>query len=407
ATDEKGNIHCQNLTCRTQAGNRTRGHTQCIEFKCKSCCTAASLDAGDAHKPRDPCKAHGVESVSDHQYLAGAVVVPAAPAPAAAARRVNGRAAGTRALAQPIGPLWRDTHQKADDAKAAVESLKTRRLEMDAREKKTCELVIFYKAGVMPLVLAEYIDTYPRLQLSSLPDLVAGLKLGSESRLDHWIAGSWKTIQISSILTVENDRRTLLKLRPSLLEEIPLSECPGLTEELTRQPRVHGRKRPGDLDESGSPAKVARPHSMADAAAAAHAQPVIDLATDTSTVAPQRPLAPAAVISHAVPAARRVQNPAPATTSSRPETWWIQNLSVSQYDSGWHDIRALQDSNPKYKAEKAAFPEVFGHKYSKSTVNKYKTLWDSDACKALRDKYIAMGDVPQASMAHLLHAMKG
>lgn len=145
ATDEKGNIHCQNLTCRTQAGNRTRGHTQCIEFKCKSCCTAASLDAGDAHKPRDPCKAHGVESVSDHQYLAGAVVVPAAPAPAAAARRVNGRAAGTRALAQPIGPLWRDTHQKADDAKAAVESLKTRRLEMDAREKKTCELVIFYK----------------------------------------------------------------------------------------------------------------------------------------------------------------------------------------------------------------------------------------------------------------------
>ncbi|KAJ6603177.1 hypothetical protein B0H10DRAFT_1957853 [Mycena sp. CBHHK59/15] len=391
-----GVIHCHNIECKTAGGNRTRGSMQCIEFKCKKCCQNAANDAEAVHLPRDPCKNHGVTAVSDHQHLRGA-----APAPnvAAATRPTTRR----QPLAQPIGPLWRENHHAADEAKVAIDNLKARRLGMDAREKRTCEIVIYHTAAKLPLVISQYIDTFPRLQLSQLPIVVDALKLTATSVLDYWSGGGgWKIIDISSILTVENERRTLLKLRKSLLEELSLDDCVGLADELKRQPRVHGKKRGGQPDDLVSPLKkVGRPASNSAATDASKESHVVVVDDDPPASVPPTAVTPKPPV--VVPAVQPHSRP----VKSKPlrENLWIRNMSVSLWNSGWVDIKQLQDRDPRFKTELAAFPEIFGKPYHKQTVHKYKTLW-RDVDEGLRDKYLAMGDVPTASWEHMLHEAK-
>jgi hypothetical protein len=61
--------------------------------------------------------------------------------------------------------------------------------------------------------MPQYIPTYPRLQLGDLTGLVGELQLDAKSRFDHWNGHTWDTISISSIIHVESDYPTLLKLR--------------------------------------------------------------------------------------------------------------------------------------------------------------------------------------------------
>ncbi|KAJ7912485.1 hypothetical protein B0H13DRAFT_1874862 [Mycena leptocephala] len=405
-----GNIDCQNLGCRTAGGNRTRGSQQCIEFKCKRCCQSAADDATDTQKPRDPCKAHKIDLVSDYQYHQPVVPAPQVSIPQAARRRQGNapqQAERRQPLAQPIGPLWRNTHQSADEAKVATENLKARRLEMEAREKRTCELVIYFKARSAPLILQEYIDTYPRLQLSSLPNLTEALELNGNSRLDHWNNGCWKTIYISSVLLVAHDQRTLIKLRPSLLEELALADCPGLSEELTRQPRIHGQKRAGGSEQLVSPskkiAKQTGDATITDASRAAHAH--ADKASSLPSISPALLPPPALPLTTEPITMPAVPPPVAAALKSQNKDRWIQEMSVSEWVEKWQAVKRLQDSDPKYKTEKAAYPEIFKHDYKKATVHKYKALYDSVPGRALRDKYTAM-EGTGASWAHMMHEMK-
>jgi hypothetical protein len=80
--------------------------------------------------------------------------------------------------------------------------------------------------------MPQYIPTYPRLQLGDLTGLVDELQLDAKSRFDHWNGHTWDTISISSIIHVESNYPTLLKLRPSLLTELSLVDCPGLVTSL-------------------------------------------------------------------------------------------------------------------------------------------------------------------------------
>lgn len=153
-----GSIPCANETCRTSNGNRTRGCVTCIEFKCKSCCRKASLDARDANTARNSCPTHNSSAVAGlppavhppvpqnvpivlGQPMAGSQVPAPGPATAAAPTRPSRRG---RTLAQPIGPLWRDAHSGAVQEDTARLDLKARQLAMEERQKRTIELVIYY-----------------------------------------------------------------------------------------------------------------------------------------------------------------------------------------------------------------------------------------------------------------------
>ncbi|KAJ7222754.1 hypothetical protein B0H12DRAFT_1241061 [Mycena haematopus] len=405
---ENGAIHCNNPTCRTAGGSRTRGSQQCIEYKCKKCCQNTAIDATAAQEPRDPCKNHGVAQVSDHHLFQGGAAPDPIVAPTPNRRALQAAGAPRRQpLAQPIGPLWRESNRSAEETKGVVENLKARRLEMEAREKRTCELVIYHTAGKPALILSQYIDTFPRLQLSQLSVVVDAFKLTAASVIDYWNGGGgWKIIDISSVLTVETERRTLLKIRPSLLEELSLTDCVGLEDELSRQPRAQGKKRSGAEDIISPLKKTARPApnlAVGDASRAAHI--IVDDDALTPPLAPSHtasnPLPPAGSVASVLPPG--VVAPGTRPTKSKPprENMWIRNLSVGSWTAGWEKIKKLQDSNPHFKTEAAAFPEIFGKPYHKQTIHKYKTHW-KETHEDLRNKYIAMGDVSTASWAYML-----
>ncbi|KAJ7112548.1 hypothetical protein C8R44DRAFT_741631 [Mycena epipterygia] len=377
-----GTIFCNNLECKTAAGNPPRA--------------------------RDPCRNHGVPTVSDRAHLPAATGLNAPPVnappvnPAAAAQGAGSR----QRLAQPIGPHWRQNHQAAEEAKGAIENLKTRRLAMEAREKRTCEFAIYHTAGKPPLIISQYIDTYPRLQLSQLSNLVEALKLTRVSVIDYWSGGGgWKIIDLASVLTVENERRILLKLRPSLLEELSLDDCIGLLDELQRQPRAYGKKRSG-REEVISPlkktAKTAWNPAITDASQAAHVIIDIDDDNNTTTPNPNPPLPPDNATLPLLPAVAVAVQPERAVKPKprRNENMWIREMSVSRWHDGWAEIKRLQDKDPKFKAESAAFPEVFKKAYHKLTISNYKHYWN-DIHEDLREKYLAMGNVPTASWAHI------
>ncbi|KAJ7781676.1 hypothetical protein B0H14DRAFT_3164113 [Mycena olivaceomarginata] len=421
-SDSGGKIHCQNSSCMTASGTRTRASVQCLEFLCKTCCNAAHDTAQASRLPRNACKNHRLPAVSDHDYVRRAT--PVQPPPGAASRGARTPAAaaaprGARApaavgtshtptrrqpLTQPIGPLWGQNHATAQETKTAVQDLKSRRLEMDEQEKRTVKLMFWLKAGSNRIAMPQYIPTYPRLQLGDLTGLVDELQLDAKSRFDHWNGHTWDTISISSIIHVESDYPTLLKLRPSLLTELSLVDCPGLGDELARHSHSSPKKRPLDLDASSSPSK--RGKGGENHVSAAPVVPAASGAASTSASVsipiPEpraNPVLPAPSVVAVFSAHRSTSHPGSSDVIPTPS-------STATAKSGWQEIRELQDTDPEYKSEAAAFPKVFGYRYAKSTVHKYKSSWDSTAGKLLRNKFVGMGDVPGASWAHLLAAIR-
>ncbi|KAJ7196351.1 hypothetical protein GGX14DRAFT_376152 [Mycena pura] len=431
-----GAIPCTNANCKTAGGNRTRGSQQCIDFKCKNCCQAEADAAETAHRPRDPCKVHKVRLVSDRRVQQTPAPVPPpptqqnTPAPVPPPPTQQNTSVPTRnvpqpssvrrrPLAQPLGPLWQNNHQASNEAKTVVENTKTRRLDMQDREKRTIDLFLYHTAKADPLILRPEIKAFPRLELAKdLPFVVTSLKLTEESLLDHWSHGSWKTVFITSVLTVDADRPTLLKIRHSLLEALALDDCPGLADELARYPSVRASKRTGDFDSesiSGSPLKKSAKKSssagIGDASQAAHVLLDHNASNDAH---PPTPPAPKSL----PPAADSEPSPLPKSTAfpgvppmalessnisdRASDHRWYQEMPICRWDAGWKEITDLQKTDPAYKHIKKAFPKAFDHRYVKASVHKYKTFWDKKVPDVLKKKYIAMGEVPNATWAHIL-----
>jgi hypothetical protein len=85
-----------------------------------------------------------------------------------------------------------------------------------------------------PLQMKLYVDTFPQLRLSASSDLMDGLSLTATSWIDLW-EGEWTTVRMKDPLNVVHGQQLLLRLHPSLLEE--LTDCPGLDDELSKQPK--------------------------------------------------------------------------------------------------------------------------------------------------------------------------
>ncbi|KAJ6547957.1 hypothetical protein DFH09DRAFT_926742, partial [Mycena vulgaris] len=421
ANDGTG-IFCAVETCRTNGGNRTRGSMNCIEFKCKSCCGRAFNDALDSNRVRDACPKHHVlasaglppaPAIFDpHPIPHPHVAAPPIPATQPLRRQP---APPERRLAQPIGPLWRDVRAGAVEGEVARRDLKAQQLVMDERQKRTIELVIYHLANNPPLVFYQYIPTFPNLQLSSLPDnTLEALKLTNTSRADYW-NGSWKIVDMQTVLTVEKGRSTLIKLRPSLLQELSLQECPGLSEQLSRQPRVVGTKRTG-LEVVSPMKKAAKTNenlTISAAAAGAAVQTIIDVDSLPSHTAPATSPSQTGAAHTSLPPTPAIPSASPlllvigkAKSTKRAEREWILDCSLTFWTDGWDKIRIQIQNDRRNTTEASSFPKVFApQRYVKSTVAKYKRIFAAIP-EDLKDEYLTMGDVPEASFAHVLAAME-
>ncbi|KAJ7204601.1 hypothetical protein C8J57DRAFT_1542165 [Mycena rebaudengoi] len=202
----------------------------------------------------------------------------------------------------------------------------------------------------MPLVLDQYIDTYPRLQLLSIQLLIDGLKLTDSSRLDHW-NGSWNVITIASVLVVEKGKHTLLKIRPSLLEELHLEDCPGLERELARQPRVTGQKCPGHAAEVVSPVKVVRTASTPSIAVALQTACESITNPDSEIKMPLPPSLSTLANSNHVPEFPIVDAPSAVVDMHEKKKAdnkreWLLNCPLSTWLLGWEKITKMLDDDP-------------------------------------------------------------
>ncbi|KAJ7082068.1 hypothetical protein B0H15DRAFT_952745 [Mycena belliarum] len=345
----------------------------------RPCCNKAYENALELNLPRNACPTHHAPSSAGLPQAPlnldpaprppPTAVQPDPPAATQSNPRLTLTAPPARRLAQPLGPLWKDVRAGALEGEASRLDLKVKQLAMDERQKRTVELIIYHRANTLALVLYEYIPTFPSFQLSSLPgNVLEALTLRDTSRADYW-NGSWKIIDMQTVLTVEKGRSTRLKLRPSLLQELLLTECPGLADHLARQPRVVGTKRAGQSMDVVSPVKKAAKtcENQSITQVVADTMPTfIDVDAVAPLAAPAIPPSQS-ILSNTIDLTAAPIDDIPTVvkrvkSTKREEHEWIADCSLSRWVDGWSEIRQ-RIKHIKKATEASEFPKDFQHPY--------------------------------------------
>ncbi|KAJ2936028.1 hypothetical protein H1R20_g1066, partial [Candolleomyces eurysporus] len=162
-----------------------------------------------------------------------------------------------RTLKQPLAPAWSDARKAALDETQKLRSAKERSQEIERLNQKTVTLVIYYKVHKPPIILTHSVDTWPYLQLSSIPSLIKDLEITLDSYLEHYNNTLWTLIRISSPIVVARDQRVLLRVRKSLLEDLNDEDWPNIHEEMrqqgkSRQPGSYLKRIEEGADEEGN-----------------------------------------------------------------------------------------------------------------------------------------------------------
>jgi len=224
------------------------------------------------------------------------------------------------------------------------------------------------------------VETWPYLQIRSITEIVETFELDDSSLLDHW-QGEWKTIRISTPITVEKGQRALLRLRPSLREY--LTDCPGIEKELQLQPkRPSGTKRAAETLVSPIK-KVIHTKNTSSAVESAHKATFLQSLSTSTPVNPHHAVLPS-------------QKPSTASSKHAKEEdrKWPFDFYICEISYGLHTIRSLMDKYPK-KTWKDLVPEVFRTKYVKTTFIKYRDIFDK-APEWLRLHFEDMDQSPKA-----------
>ncbi|KAG6815159.1 hypothetical protein H0H93_010756 [Arthromyces matolae] len=289
---QTGRVDCANPECFTKAGQRTQGSRSCAEHFCKTCCAAAAALAREEGRGRARCYTHSQAAVSEDQQARQTTTpprprtqgihqhptptpptptpTPHTPTPTTAATqrlpsRLEARSTPPmrsnasaiqpsnqqqrqtlvppRPLAQPLHPEWAGARSRALQENANSQASKVQKEAMEIQQKRTCSLVIWYQNSKPPLVLKHHVESFPHLQLSSCSKLLKNLNLTEDSYVDVFRGHEWETVDLETVINVAKGERVLLKLRPSLLEE--LKDCPTLLDEIERQSKHGSRKRSG------------------------------------------------------------------------------------------------------------------------------------------------------------------
>ncbi|KAF8203560.1 hypothetical protein K438DRAFT_1757873 [Mycena galopus ATCC 62051] len=309
------------------------------------------------------------------------LIQPSAPYPARQSQQAassrnpaqlqRGPNRGTRPLSRPMSRTW-DVEYQAELARPDSEKVLCQKV--NAIINTTIELV------------------YHSTRLSDHPILMAGLQINENSWFDLYSNPDWKTMPASTFFQVDKNNSTLIRLRPSLLTELDLADCPGIENFLGKQ----SRKRTGTALVS-PPKKSARTETSS---VPGRLPDVIEIPdSPPSTFSSFHPPFPS--ISHP---------PAPALLqllrSGSGVRKFPDSFSASEHDEAWKAYDVLCDSSSGKTNIPNAFPTLFpGAEYSHTTVTRWRNVF-LKAPLHVREHYVAFGATEQGSWKAFLAGLR-
>ncbi|KAF5315785.1 hypothetical protein D9611_004805 [Ephemerocybe angulata] len=454
--DTRRGVSCSNAQCYTAKGTRTAGNQNCVENMCRKCCKAAFMKASADGTARSKCQIHpGMNKLvarTSSQPPAAArpsstPVNAVAPIPATqiTATQVNpviaplpsqagpSQAPVPRAsLAQPLS--WTAVYKRAHQETDTASSLKVMQQKAKDIRRRTVVFVIWHTAGDDPLELETYIETYPTVQLKSIPIFQSLPGMTDHMYLDVYEDGRWKTVDMSNVLNVDVDTRLLIRLRRDILNRLKDEDCPGVADEIARQPSRRPNTHKRAAHELVSPLnKVARTMSVLNATASRQeSESSLTSLEPTGLVSHQEPQSTTRLaLVPETAAANRVPKPKPApflkdlppkpepTHSSVSPTSATVKLQPAPHTGApvwpgsfytcdiYDGLRRIEEMCAAGKMQSAAFNEVFGSvTYAKSTFCNHKKEWHKTS-KSLREEFIGYRHTTRGLFSNFMRARRG
>jgi hypothetical protein len=237
------------------------------------------------------------------------------------------------------------------------------------------------------------------------------------------------TVDLESVLPVEKGQRVILKIRPSLRQELKNSECPGLNKELDLQPRKFRVSKRCAEDELVSPIKKA-PRTTQTAAHTSFSvhttgtpvEPSLkstNIPSDTTALKEQfhdkNPVPSHTtttvprVSSHSSAAPPRSLQPRDPEVKAR---HWPYEFYVCEVRDGLLEMSKLlgnafsrrRRKNNRFNKREAFVKSFPGVKYVKTTVWKYSKVW-AESDEATRELFTDLGKAENAYFDHFLAAL--
>ncbi|KAJ7278738.1 hypothetical protein C8J57DRAFT_1573390 [Mycena rebaudengoi] len=390
-----GPVQCGAVGCTTKSGDRRQAARKCIETLCKNCCVQAGADAAEQQMYRDSCKVHQVPSVAGRRVADARAPAPQPAAPTQPAQPVQppapnlppphgqagrghripvahagGPVARPRQLAQPMALPWVNQRQVVLREKGPDPKAERQRLEK--LEQQSCDLIVYHT-------------------LSSTA-LLQGLGMTENSWFDvyNYAESSWKTLQATAVFLVDKAHPTIIRIRPSLLAELALNECPGIEDLLTQQPRTVKRKL---YDMVSPPKKLARTDVVPDTTQARNVI-IIDSPPPSPTFFPS------------------TSGPVVSTsTASASETQqaksWPGGYYVYEHEVAWIKYKSLKDERGQNKVSiHGAWDQLFpGSKFVHTTVTSWRKFW-KNAPQDVKDHCINEGRKQRGSWQYFVDAVR-
>ncbi|KAJ7809306.1 hypothetical protein B0H14DRAFT_3759998, partial [Mycena olivaceomarginata] len=212
-----------------------------------TCCLDAANSDARSGRYRDSCKTHNAQGVQGH--LAQALPHPhsvqpvnAPPSPPPTQLRLTSQCTPpsrppAQASRRDQAVTLRSTEQSVEHChndNVRFDTSKVTRQKVDAIVAKPSNLVVYYSKGQSPLQLQIDVDA-SQTRLSDHPGLIEGLQINPASWLDLYANLEWKTMQASTYFLLDKHAPTLIRLRPSLLVELDLGDCPDIDKFIGKQ----------------------------------------------------------------------------------------------------------------------------------------------------------------------------
>ncbi|KAJ6534807.1 hypothetical protein B0H19DRAFT_1080233 [Mycena capillaripes] len=230
-----------------------------------------------------------------------------------------------RLLANPLSNNWGNKTfapvNHADTGKVA-------RQKLDITVSHNVELAIYHTKGNPALRLHHQVPSL-QMQFIAHPTLMNDLQITESTWFDLYMNGDWRTFQAATHFAVDKQRRSILRLRPSLRVELALEDCPGIDNLMSQQ-----RKHVG-TDLVSLAKKLARTNTASTPTQACQIIEIPDSPPPTSfTCASGHPL----TISASASSSTTVMRPAPIGTKFP----WL--FSTVEHKEAWDYYATLRDS---------------------------------------------------------------
>ncbi|KAJ7270602.1 hypothetical protein B0H12DRAFT_1177792 [Mycena haematopus] len=222
------------------------------------------------------------------------------------------------------------------------------------------------------------------------------LNLSNSSWFDLYSASDWKTLQVTTIFEVNKHYPALIRLRPSLLEDIPLENCPNIDSFLVQQPR----KRTGSAFVS-PPKKIARTLAISAPAETRQLSPPPQPMPGTAGQSYLRAFTPAPTIPNSsfapvstTPNPSLVPLPtiphASASTAhlNTSQPHFPESFSIAEHARAWE--RYEEQQKRRTMGREKMWPQLFpGSKYVRTTARIWHQFY-REAPRAIRDHFIGL-----------------